>query len=290
MKMRARAALISTFLETAINPRFIRNHYHNQLYRCRILSERAPALKALPYFDEEFFQTIRKLKKSVSNIEDISIKQVYDFLMSSVLNKEIDPPAGETALPFSEWPLKPLNCESECPDTDWKRSWRLARQRGIGPDLSSFILKLLWKLIPTRDTLHRFFPRQYASAVCQLCPQGLPAEVETLHHALGDCPANQGLLERLLTVIRTHQPGACTRSVFTLDLELDHSLELPITWAIGSLLFSIFNQREMGRVTILRTKADPESGCRMLGECRIEGLENFPTLCRLLVNDIFQGI
>ena len=46
MKMRARAALISTFLETAINPRFIRNHYHNQLYRCRILSERAPALKA----------------------------------------------------------------------------------------------------------------------------------------------------------------------------------------------------------------------------------------------------
>ena len=74
MKMRARAALISTFLETAINPRFIRNHYHNQLYRCRILSERAPALKAPPYFDEEFFQTIRKLKKSVSNIEDISIK------------------------------------------------------------------------------------------------------------------------------------------------------------------------------------------------------------------------
>ena len=48
MKMRARAALISTFLETAINPRFIRNHYHNQLYRCRILSERASALKAPP--------------------------------------------------------------------------------------------------------------------------------------------------------------------------------------------------------------------------------------------------
>ena len=114
--------------------------------------------------------------------------------------------------------------------------------------------------------------------------------METLHHALGDCPANQGLLERLLSVIRTHQPGACTRSVFTLDLELDHSLELPITWAIGSLLFSIFNQREMGRVSILRTKADLESSCRMLGECRIEGLENFPTLCRLLVNDIFQGI
>ena len=94
MKRRARAALISTFLETAINPRFIRNHYHNQLYRCHILCERAPALKAPPYFDEEFFQTIHKLKKAVTNIEDVSIKQVYDFLMSSILNNEIDPPAG----------------------------------------------------------------------------------------------------------------------------------------------------------------------------------------------------
>ena len=74
MKMRAQAALISTFLETAINPKFIRNHYHNSLYRCRILSERAPALKAPPCFDEEFFQTIRKLKKLVPNMEDISIK------------------------------------------------------------------------------------------------------------------------------------------------------------------------------------------------------------------------
>ena len=55
IKMKARAALISTFLETAINPKFIRNNYHNCLYRCRILSERAPDLKAPPCLDEEFF-------------------------------------------------------------------------------------------------------------------------------------------------------------------------------------------------------------------------------------------
>ena len=42
MRARAKAALISAFLETAINPKFIRNHYHNQLYRCRILNKRAP--------------------------------------------------------------------------------------------------------------------------------------------------------------------------------------------------------------------------------------------------------
>ena len=71
--------MISTFLETAINPRFIRNHFHNQLYRCHILNERAPALKTPPDFDNEFFLTIRNLRRSMANTEEISIKQVYDF-------------------------------------------------------------------------------------------------------------------------------------------------------------------------------------------------------------------
>ena len=51
MKIRDMAAMISTFLETAINPRFIRNHFHNQLYRCQVLNERAPALKTPHYLD-----------------------------------------------------------------------------------------------------------------------------------------------------------------------------------------------------------------------------------------------
>ena len=215
----------------------------------------------------------------MTNIDQISIKQVYDFLMSSVLKNEIDPPAGERARPFSEWPLKPLKCESESPETDWSRSWRLVRQKGLGPDLTSFLLKVLWKLIPTRDSLHRFLPRQYASSDCQLCPQGQPTVVETLYHALGDCQANCGLLERLLQVIRVHQPGATLRTLLTLDLEIDHSLELPMTWAIGTLLLSITTQRESGRVWIPRTRADLESG-----------LENMSTLCQILVNDLFLGI
>ena len=251
---------------------------------CRIFNERAPALKTPPYFDDDFFDIIRNLHRSMANIDQISIKGVYDFLMSSILKKEIEPPAGETAPPFSEWPLKPLKCETDSPETDWSRSWRLVRQKGLGPELTLFLLKVLWKLIPTRDYLHRFLPRQYASSDCQLCPQGQPTAVETLYHALGDCPANCGLLERLLQVIRVYQPGA------SLDLEIDHSLELPMTWTIGTLLLSISTQRESGRVSVPRTRADLESTCWLLGECRITGLENMSTLCQIIVNDLFSGI
>ena len=184
--------------------------------------------------------------------------------MASVTLTKMATPAGEPPTPISEWPLKPLKCKTESPNTDWKRSWRLARQRGLGAKLTSFTLKLLWKLIPTRDTLHRFFLRQYPTATCQLCQQDHPTEVETLLHALVDCPANQGLPERLLPAVRTYSLGACTRSLLTLDLELDPALELPTVWAIGSLLSSIFQQRDSGRVTIARTRADLESGYRLV--------------------------
>ena len=60
--------------------------------------QEGPCSNAPPCFDEEFFQTIRKFKKSGQNMEEISIKQVYDFLMSSVLNSEIEPPVGDVNL------------------------------------------------------------------------------------------------------------------------------------------------------------------------------------------------
>ena len=290
MKLRAKAAMISSFLETAINPKFSRNNYHNQLFRCYGLNERASALKIPPYFEDDFFNIICNLNRSMANIEQISIKGVYDFLMSSILKNEIEPPAGETAPLFSEWPLKPIKCETDSPETDWSRTWRLVRQKGLGQELTSFLLKVLWKLIPTRDYLYRFLQRQYASSDCKLCPQGQPPAVETLYHALGDCPANSGLIERLLQVIRVYQPGATLRTVLTLDLEIGHSLELPMTWTIGTLLLSISTQREAGRVSVPRTRAYLESSCRVLGECRITGLENMSTLCQILVNDIFSGI
>ena len=220
-------------------------------------------------------------------MEEISTKQVYEFLMIPVLKTEPVNIAGEQETPASDWPLKPLKCEIESPDVDWNRTWRLSRLRGLGPELTSFILKLMWKLIPTRDKLHRFLPRQYPTPTCQLCP---PAAVETLLHALGDCPANQGLPERLLEVVRHYQPGACTQSILTLDLTLDPDLELPVTWAIGSLLTSILDQRGKGRVTIVKTKADMTSGHRLLRDCPIVRLEEFPNTCRELVNNIFQGL
>ena len=113
---------------------------------------------------------------------------------------------------------------------------------------------------------------------------------ETLEHALGDCEANPGLPGRLLQVLQAHQPGASTRTVMTLNLELEPSLELPMTWVIGTVLHSIVSQREEGRVTIAKTRADVESKCCLGREGSKGGsLANAFTLSEILIRDMFQG-
>ena len=117
----------------------------------------------------------------------------------------------------------------------------------VSPELMSFVLKMLWRIIPTQLRLHRFKPRLYPTPSGQLCNQGQRPIEETLEHALGECEANLGLPGRLPQVLQAHQPGACTE--VTLDLELEPSLELPMTWVIGTVLHSIVSQHEEERVT-----------------------------------------
>ena len=231
IQVRAKAALISTFLQTAINPNFTRNFYHNYLYRHYILGENFPKQEIPPNFSGDFFQTIRRIKDSPIDIEKCTLKQVYNFLMKDGLNVNKDDSPDE--------PLTPIKCETNFPRTDWKRTWRLACSKGIGPELTSFLKKLLWGIIPLRARLNRILPMSYLSPDCQLCKTIGGGTPETLTHALLTCVANQDLPARLLRTLQRYQPGAQQDCILSLDLLLEPSLELPFVWLIGSLLYSV---------------------------------------------------
>ena len=76
IQVRARAALISTFLQTAINPNFSRNNFHNYLFRHFVLGENFPKPDIPPNFAGDFFPTIRKLKASLISLEECNLKTV----------------------------------------------------------------------------------------------------------------------------------------------------------------------------------------------------------------------
>ena len=179
-------------------------------------------------------------------------------------------------------------CEINNPTTDWKKTWRLVRSKGLGPELKSFTLKVLWGIVPTRARLHRILPLAYQTPDCQLCGTPQDRSPETLAHALFSCEANLGLPAKLLRTLQGYQPGAEQNTVLTLDLELEPSLELPFTWAIGSLLLSIWTQRENRRVDLARTRAELEAKCRLLRECKVKTWANAHTLTEAILNQLFN--
>ena len=88
IESRAKAALITTFLQTAINSNFKRNFFHNTIFRQYVLDEQLNAPKIPLNLSGDFFPTIRKLASSSSKIELSTIKSVYNFLMLDLLNND----------------------------------------------------------------------------------------------------------------------------------------------------------------------------------------------------------
>ena len=49
----------------------------------------------------------------------------------------------------------PVRAETLSPSTNWPNTWRLAGLKGLESDLSSFLFKLLHRLLPTQDLVFR---------------------------------------------------------------------------------------------------------------------------------------
>ena len=185
--------------------------------------------------------------------------------------------------------LIPLSCELNQPLTDWNKTWKLVRSRGLGPELTSMTLKILWGIIPTRSRLFRILPLAYTSPNCLLCETPGGGTPETVLHALLCCEANLDLPERLLRTLRRYQPGAELRCLLTLDLDLEPSLELPFTWLVGTFLSSIWSQRESRRVDLRHTRAELEAKCRLLRECKVKTWANAHIQTEALIGQVFSN-
>ena len=184
-------------------------------------------------------------------------------------------------------PLIPLKCELSSPNIDWTITWRLARAPGLGPELTSFIHKVLWGIIPTKERLHKILPKQYKTPYCSLCSTTETKNIEDLNHALIQCKANQDLPQLLLYMLQTHQPQITYKKILTLDLNIETSLEFPLTWITFSLLCSIWEQREKGRVNAAKTRAELEAKCRLLREGKVRSLINAHVLVSTSLRTLF---
>ena len=110
------------------------------------------------------------------------------------------------------------------PETDWERSWRLARLPGLGPGNISFIFKMLHQILPTQERLARTTPR--TSSDCLL--PGCINLRDDLPHALVLCQGNDGVGARMMASFRSFSPNLDIGAALRLEFAVDEDVELPL--------------------------------------------------------------
>ena len=175
VQYKAQAMLIRSFLETAINPAFLHSLYHNSLFRYHVLQQRdIPDPGIPPNYSSEFFLTIKNVHdNSPLNVATMTSSQWYSLLLEDNLTM---------SSPDENSPRQYTACRTELanPDNDWEQTWRLARLKGLGPDMTTFLWRLLHRLLPTQDRVSKIVRSQNSSSHCQLCQE---ESVEDLSHA-----------------------------------------------------------------------------------------------------------
>ena len=260
IQLRALANLINSFLETACNPKFRRNQYHEALFNHNVL-ENTPSinLDIPPYFKGDFFPAIKRIHASPLNVANIKVKDIYRFLIEEVTMEE-DISGIQT--------LQPLRVELACPSNQWEQTWDMARQSMLGPNLTTFLFKLLHLILPTGERVARILPNQ--SPTCTRCNDPTPA-IDTLEHAMFGCSESQEAGAVLLTGLRKLLPTLTPAKILTLNFNTTEDLKFPITWSIGLFLSSLWQLRVAKKsIQLIRIRSDMEASCRLLRESRLE--------------------
>ena len=166
--------------------------------------------------------------------------------------------------------LQPLRVELVQQEVKWDESWTLLRQSSLGPDMTSFLFKLLHQILPTAERVARILPSQ--SPHCHLCRSSSSTPfIETLEHALFDCEANQNVGQVLLLGLRCIIPDLSKSSILTLNFNIAQHMQLPVTWNIAQFLSALWNLRkEKKKVELFRIRSEMEANCTLLRKSRLK--------------------
>ena len=255
VKVRALAELIKSFIDTATNPKFKTDPYHQALYNWHVLDIRSiPNPGRPPYYSEEFFTAIKTVKnEGLLRISTLKLGFWYKALLENIVTTELD----EHGFRF----VKRCKIEREHPQVDWERSWGLACIRGLESDQYTFLWKLLHNILPTQDRLCRILTT-VTSPSCQLCNT---QQLCNLQHAPFSCFFNNNLGQWLLQCC----PHVTAQQVILLDLSLDQDHQLPLVWLIANTLSINWKSRMEKKVTnLFTTRATLEVNIMLLRKTR----------------------
>ena len=268
IKYRAMAELIKTFIDTARNPKFIRNLYHQALFDWHVLDIKTiPNPGKSPYYTEEFFSIIRDVEnEGILCLSRMSIADWYKVIIERNLLQQTDDNNGASNIL--------TKCELRNPEVDWRMTWSFTTLRGIESHLQSFLLRLLHGLLPTQERVYRVFGSRYGDSNCRLCTDQVECSIQ---HALLTCPYNNEIGSWLLRSIKSKLPHFTLKKIICLDFGKDLGCNdvFPVTWLTANTLYVIWNARVHKKpVTFQQTRATLEAEIMLLRKTRFAEFSN----------------
>ena len=136
--------------------------------------------------------------------------------------------------------------------------------KGLGSEATSFLWKLLHRILPTEERLARILPN--SSENCKLCPRPTTAN---LQHCFFQCVSTREVGNLLLNMVRQHDPSITADKLLRLEFESEASVEMPLVWISAQTMLYMWGIRAGGKtVNRIITRAILESKISLLRETR----------------------
>ena len=137
-KVKLQPFLIKSFLETAISKKFIRNHYHNALFRWHILVDNQIQNPGMPqYYPKSMFWIIKDVHFNTDlNIVKMTSSEWYQVLLEKNMTMILNNEDGTSHPRLSKIELRK-------PWVNWDRTWTMMSFDILSPDLRSFLIKTI---------------------------------------------------------------------------------------------------------------------------------------------------
>ena len=256
---KAKAHLISTFIQTAASKRFRISLYHSWLYRFHVDEDTSlPDPGYTPYYDKKFFDIIKFVKdKTPLNPVHMSVKEWYLLLVEqNVTKREVDQEGRMEMIP--------CRVEEKYPEVCWPEVYRISRLPGLSPDSKSFLFKLIHELLPSKERIHHLTP---ASSPLCWCNTGA---IETYQHIFYQCSKNDESGQALLRCVRSYDRNLTEAKSLRIELNSDEPFLLASISLLSSGMEFIWENRKFKKSTNLHSmRAELESSISIKRRSRL---------------------
>ena len=259
LQSKALAHLISKFIQTAANPKYIKSLFHTWLFRYHVLGELdLPNPGYTPYYDQSFFEVIKYVKeKTPLNPVFMSIKQWYRLLLEkNVIMRVVDQE--------DRMELIPCKVEDRQPEVVWPEVYRASRLTGLSPECKSFLFQLVHTLLPSKERINHLNPN--TSPLCW-CNSGA---METYQHLFFQCEINQESGQALLRCVRAYDRTLSDIKLVRLELSTDEPFLLASVSLVSCGLKLIWESRKIKkRTSLINMRAELESAIAIKRKSRL---------------------